>query len=85
MLQSKCIKCVQALSAKARFTIYQKLLSEGKPMTVGQLVKLTKLRQPTVSFHIQELVASGLVSRKKEGRQVLCAAHPECKDCPFTG
>jgi DNA-binding transcriptional ArsR family regulator len=82
-LQPKCIHCVQALSAPARYAIYQSLVADGGSMTVGQLVKLTKLRQPTVSFHVHALTESGLVDRKKVGRTVFINANPHCADCPF--
>jgi DNA-binding transcriptional ArsR family regulator len=83
MLKPNCIHCIQALSAPARFKIYQNLIKSETPMTVNQLVRLTKLRQPTVSFHVNAMVESGLIERRKVGRSVLCSAKPHCKDCPF--
>ena len=44
--------------------------------TVGQLTDLVKLRQPTVSQHLQVLRFAGLVSERREGRNSFYAVRP---------
>jgi DNA-binding transcriptional ArsR family regulator len=50
-------------------------LREGE-QTVSQLTDLVKLRQSTVSQHLQVLRLAGLVSERREGRNSFYAARP---------
>lgn len=39
---------------------------------------MTKLRQPTVTFHVNQLTKLGLVNKEKKGREVYCQLSEGC-------
>ncbi|OGD53319.1 hypothetical protein A3J78_00150 [Candidatus Beckwithbacteria bacterium RBG_13_35_6] len=79
-----CINCFKLLSTKQRFNIFEFLKKRGKlKTTISDLVKLTKLRQPTVTFHVNKLAKKGIVKKLKVGRQVYCQTHKKCDNCPL--
>lgn len=82
-MKEVCVYCFQTLSTKARFDIFEHLKKNGEKATVSSLVELTSLRQPTVTFHLQELARRGLVRRYKAGRNVYYQAHKNCRNCPL--
>ena len=79
----KCVQCFKLLSVKSRFNIFRYLSQPRQQVSVSALAKLTKLRQPTVTFHLNELAAVGLVQRQRVGRNVFCRATRKCRDCPL--
>src|SRR5688572_15175560 len=60
------------LAALASETRQSLLLSfmDGKERTVGDLVLSSKLKQSTVSAHLAQLHRSGVLSRRKDGKEV---------------
>jgi len=82
-MKENCIFCFQTLSTKARFDIFEHLKKSEEKTTVSSLVKLTNLRQPTVTFHLQELAKRGLVRRYRAGRNVYYQIHKNCRNCPL--
>jgi DNA-binding transcriptional ArsR family regulator len=83
MLKLKCQKCFEILSVPARFKIYYYLKDKTSGTTVNRLVKLTKLRQPTVTFHLNALEKQGLISKTRSGKEVLCSIKQNCDLCPL--
>lgn len=81
-MKQKCWGCFQSLAAKTRFKIYNLIKDSGDELVVSDLVKATGLRQPTVTFHINELEKAGLISKKKVGREVVCEICCKCPKCP---
>ena len=71
------MKAVQALSALAqpiRLKLFRLLVRHApQGLCVGDLLKHVDLAQPTLSFHLKELSAAGLLARSKQGRQVFYA------------
>lgn len=61
--------------------IYNFLRKSNSEVTVGQIVDQVNLTQPTVSYHLKEMRHSGLLSSRKEGKEVyyfvneLCSYH----------
>lgn len=82
-MKDKCAKCFKAVGTPARLKIFMSLQKNSGKIDVTNLVKLTKLRQPTVTFHINALVKVGLVKKVKEGRNVYLTLAPHCADCPL--
>ncbi|MFC1711341.1 winged helix-turn-helix domain-containing protein [Patescibacteria group bacterium] len=79
-----CINCFKILSTKKRFNIFQYLKEKkGQKVNISSLVKLTKLRQPTVTFHVNKLAKKGIVKKYKAGREVFCQVHKKCDNCPL--
>ena len=61
-----CTKCFNTLGVPSRMKIYRFLKDKGEN-TVGAVVKIAKLTQPTVSYHLKEMRDAGLLmSRKSE-------------------
>lgn len=84
MLDQKCVKCFKAVSEKTRFDILEFIKKARKGVNVTKLVELTKLRQPTVTFHINKLSEVGLITKQRVGREVLCKIKsPLCAGCPL--
>jgi DNA-binding transcriptional ArsR family regulator len=55
-----------------------------KKVDISALARLTGLRQPTVTFHVNELAKAGLVKKIKSGRNVFCVSSPPvCPHCPL--
>lgn len=59
----------KALGHPSRLLIVKTLAEERK--CVGELVKLVGAAQPTVSRHLDVLLKSGVVRRRKEGARML--------------
>jgi DNA-binding MarR family transcriptional regulator len=71
------------VSTKSRFDIFNYLLVNKDGVKVNDLVKLTNLKQPTVTFHINQLVKKKLVLKSKLGREVVCRLNIKCVNCPL--
>ena len=57
--------------------IYNYLYSKG-PAAVSLLVKVVNLKQPTVSYHLKEMEATGLIKSKKAGKEVYYSLRNHC-------
>ena len=64
-----CSDCFKSLGIDARIKMYLYLREHGET-TVSGLVKLVKLTQPTVSYHLKEMRELGLLSSRKSGKEV---------------
>lgn len=78
-MKPACVNCFKTLSVSTRFKILGEL-GQGK-LTISDLIKTTSLRQPTITFHINQLVKSGLVAKHKIGREVYCQITKKCHRC----
>lgn len=62
-----------ALGHELRIQLYYLLVRCGRQgMTVGEIRQAMGRPTSTVTFHLRELVAAGLVSQAREGRSVRC-------------
>ncbi len=82
-MRLNCVSCYKLLSTTQRYRIFEYLRQGKKKMTVSALVKMTALKQPTVTFHIDELAKRGLLKKVKVGRNVYCRATRRCARCPL--
>ena len=82
-LKDRCRDCFEVLAVPARFKIFTNLLRRTDRFVVSDLVKLTHLRQSTVSFHLDRLEKAGLVKREKAGKLVYCNINRKCPGCPL--
>lgn len=79
-LNPQCTECFRELGASSKVKIVSALLKNNKkPMTVNEFVKLLKLRQPTVSFHLKTLREVGLLKSEKKGRFVFYSLDSKCE------
>ncbi len=63
-----CVEFCKALADPTRQKILGMLLEEEK--TVSEIVGAFNLSQPTVSHHLEILSHNGLLSSRKDGKQV---------------
>lgn len=83
MLKPKCRKCFEVISDPTRFKIFNFLKENKEGAIISSIVNMTKLRQPTVTFHISTMAKSGLVTKNRKGREVLCFLKQPCEQCPL--
>lgn len=81
-LTNHCRECFEVLAVPSRFKIFTHL-RENDHLIVSDLVELTRLRQPTVTFHLDQLEKTGLIKREKTGKLVYCHINQKCSDCPL--
>jgi DNA-binding transcriptional ArsR family regulator len=80
-MKAACQKCLECISVPARFKIYMELSKRKQPLSVSELVSKSKLTQPTITYHLQEMVQCGLIKQEKRGRVVKSSIAPRCKNC----
>jgi DNA-binding transcriptional ArsR family regulator len=73
-----CTKCFNTLGVSSRMRIYRFLRDKGEE-TVGAVVNIIKLTQPTVSYHLKEMKESGLLKSRKSGKEVYYSINPDCE------
>lgn len=83
-----CPDCFKVVGERSRYKLVCMLGRESGGMTVGKLTEYLKLKQPTVTHHLQVLRSVDAVESKQVGRERIYrlnrAAHcfEECK-IPF--
>lgn len=80
-LRPRCLKCFRTLSVPARFRIYEYIKKQDERVNVASIVKYIRLRQPTVTFHLNELAKARLITKRKAGRDVFCEIKEFCGGC----
>ena len=63
-----CVEFCKALADPTRQKILEMLLEKEK--TVSEVVEAFNLTQPTISHHLEILSRNGLLTFRKEGKQV---------------
>jgi ArsR family transcriptional regulator, arsenate/arsenite/antimonite-responsive transcriptional repressor len=68
----------KALADRHRVKILNRLLAaEGSAVCVCDLEELLGLKQPTVSYHLKQLLNAGIVAREKRGSYAYFSLVPE--------
>lgn len=75
--KSSCSGCFAGLSCNIRAEIVN-LLQNKKRLSVMTIAKHFKVTQPTVTHHLHYLKTVGILSAKKEGRQIYYYINPKC-------
>jgi ArsR family transcriptional regulator len=85
-LSSACAGCFAGLSCQARIEMIN-LLQEKGEMSVMEIAKHFKLKQPTITHHLQYLKEAGVLASKKKGRKVYYFITDKCKkgECGIFG
>ena len=69
MKTNQVLAALSALAHEHRLAVYRLLVEHGPDgLTPGSLSERLKLPAPTLSFHLKELLAAGLVLTRQEGR-----------------
>ena|SRR3989344_4533426 len=64
-----CPECYKAVGERSRYNLICMLGKSSAGMTVGALTKELKLRQPTVTHHLQVLKSVDAVESVEKGRE----------------
>lgn len=70
-----CVDFCKALSDETRQTILR-MLQESE-MSVGEIVQAFNISQPTISHHLNVLKNVGLVTSRKQGKQIFYSINQE--------
>ncbi len=72
MKPKKAVSALSALAHESRLEIFRLLMQEGeKGMAAGAIAEVLHIPSATLSFHLSQLSAAGLVKSTKEGRMVI--------------
>ncbi len=74
---SLCTTCFKSLGVETKYQIY-KYLRNQESATVTELTVFTGLKQPTVSHHLKNMENSGLLTSKRNGKEVYYSIQSEC-------
>jgi len=71
MKSTEAIEALGALASESRLAVFRLLVKRGpKGYTPSELVERLDVPAPTLSFHLKELAHAGLVSSRREGRNL---------------
>jgi len=74
MRESKIIEGFGALAQPTRMAMFRALRAVGDAgMAAGDLADLLDVPPPTLSFHLKEMTAAGILVSKRDGRRVIYA------------
>lgn len=76
METQKAVRLLTALAQETRLATFRLLVQAGDTgLTVGQIAEQLGVPSPTLSFHLKELVHSGLVTTQQQSRFIFCTAN----------
>ncbi len=71
MKTEKAVQCLAAMAQDTRLGIFRHLAAKGEPVAAGDIASRLSVPPATLSFHLKELLAAGLISKTREGRSIL--------------
>jgi ArsR family transcriptional regulator, arsenate/arsenite/antimonite-responsive transcriptional repressor len=72
---AKAAPMLAALGSEVRLKLFRDLLRSGREgLSVTGLQRLSGIPPSTLGHHISALVAAGLISQERQGRELLCRA-----------
>lgn len=77
METNEAIKMLAAIAQESRLMVFRHLATAANPVNVGSLADAIGIPGNTLSFHLKELTAAGLLKPKRQGRTILYALNEE--------
>jgi DNA-binding transcriptional ArsR family regulator len=75
MESTAAVHALSALAQETRLGIFRLLVATGPTgLAAGEIGAELKIAPATLSFHLKELSAAGLVARRQQGRFIIYAA-----------
>ena len=75
MKPTEAVKSLGALAQESRLAIFRLLVEKGPHgLTAGKIAESLDILPATLSFHLKELSAAGLLESRTEGRFVIYSA-----------
>jgi len=74
-----CPFALPQMADPSRRKIYEYLTLYGEK-TVNEITQFIKLRQPTVSYHLQQMKKEGILTSRKQGREVYYRIKAQCPE-----
>ena len=81
MKSSDAIQALSALASESRLAVFRLLVKRGpQGYTPSELIERLQVAAPTLSFHLKELTHAGLVTSRREGRNLFYSPSLERMD-----
>ncbi len=81
METTTAVDALQALAQETRLTAFRLLVEAGpEGIAAGEIARTLGVAPPNLSFHLSALVHAGLVTSRRDGRQVIYAADFDAMD-----
>lgn len=81
MLKEMCTNCFKVLGVPSRMRLYMYLKGKQDKSSVSELVGISGLTQPTVSYHLKEMEHVGILTSNKVGKEVYYKVGGGCESC----
>jgi ArsR family transcriptional regulator len=85
--EQRLARIFSALSNPNRVKIYNEILraekanyAVGHRCLLSQVIGSLKIKSPTISHHVKELVDAGLIIAEREGKFLVCRINPDTRD-----
>lgn len=76
MKSIQAVASLSALSQETRLAVFRYLVAAGpEGRSAGLIATRLKVPSPTLSFHLKELEHAGLVTQRRESRNIIYAAN----------
>jgi ArsR family transcriptional regulator, arsenate/arsenite/antimonite-responsive transcriptional repressor len=81
METNHAVDALAALAQETRLTAFRLLVEAGpEGIAAGEIARTLDVPPPNLSFHLSALVHAGLVTSRRDGRQVIYAADFDAMD-----
>lgn len=78
MKSTQALETLAALAQETRLKVFRRLMKAGpEGETAGVVAERLGIPAPTLSFHLKELERAGLVSQRRDGRNLFYAARTD--------
>jgi DNA-binding transcriptional ArsR family regulator len=78
MKMSQAVKVLAALAQESRLNVFRLLVGAGNEgLAAGDIAARLHLPPATLSFHLKELAATGLIAAKRDGRSLVYSLQPD--------